>query len=255
MSTTIIFIHGMFNNSKAWQNWISYFQERGFQTHALDWPLHEGEPAQLRKSPNPKLGELTFTQVKDHLKAKIMAIDPKAVLVGHSMGGLLVQKLISEGVGSSAVCISSVAPVGVVAVSLNMLKSCLPVFNLFALKKPYVMSESHFKFSFCNTLSGAESKKMYDLYLVPESRMIAVTAAGLSSKISFKKPHAPIFFISGKKDNFMPTALNRSNANAYRDQDSIVGFKAFDNRDHSICGAPGWEEVAKAVENFLDRLK
>lgn len=254
-SKTIIFVHGMFNNNLAWKNWQSYFNGLGYSTFALNWPFHEGEAASLRSSPDPRLAIESFSSVFTSLKSEISRIDSSAILVGHSMGGLLVQKLIDSGIGSAGICISSAPPPGVIVFDLNMIKSALPLLNLLAINQPFVMTRRQFYFSFCNTLSKSESDTNYESFLVPESRRIALTAAGPSAQIDLKKSHPPLLFLAGQSDRFIPWKLNQKNAAAYTCKDSVVKFKCFENRGHFICGEPGWEEVANAAENFLDRLK
>ena len=56
--TDIIFIHGMFQNAKSWDNWINYLRPRGYHCMANSWPLHEGEPEELRMHPSAGLGDL-----------------------------------------------------------------------------------------------------------------------------------------------------------------------------------------------------
>ena len=48
MTPTIMFMHGMFLNPKSWEKWQAYFEEKGYRTLAPPWPLHDGDPAQLR---------------------------------------------------------------------------------------------------------------------------------------------------------------------------------------------------------------
>ena len=56
--TEIVFLHGMFQNPKSWENWIEYFTSKGFNCVAPAWPLHDGDPRALRATPPAHLGEL-----------------------------------------------------------------------------------------------------------------------------------------------------------------------------------------------------
>ena len=64
-SKTIVFIHGLFQNPKGWVEWKTYFEANGYNCYSPAYPFHEGEPAELRKNINPKLGKLTLGQVTD----------------------------------------------------------------------------------------------------------------------------------------------------------------------------------------------
>src|SRR5262245_28392064 len=63
MAQDVVFIHGMFMNPKSWGGWVDRFTQKGFRCHTVAWPGHEGEPAELRRSPPAVLRELTLEGV------------------------------------------------------------------------------------------------------------------------------------------------------------------------------------------------
>ena len=65
---TIVFIHGMFQNPKSWDKWIAYFSEKGYNCIAPAWPLHAGEPADLRNNPPAGLGDLELQTIVDEME-------------------------------------------------------------------------------------------------------------------------------------------------------------------------------------------
>ena len=62
---------------------------------------------------DPALGALTVGAVIDHLNAFIDALPERPILIGHSIGGLAVQKLVNDNDASVRVAISSAPPQGV----------------------------------------------------------------------------------------------------------------------------------------------
>ena len=93
-SKTIVFVHGMFQNPRSWEKWKTYFEARGYTCHAPPYPFHGGDPSDLRKNIHVELGKLTFGQVVESLATFIDQLPEKPILIGHSMGGLAVQKLL-----------------------------------------------------------------------------------------------------------------------------------------------------------------
>jgi len=112
-SKTIVFIHGLFMNPTSWEPWIKYFEAKGYKCYAPAYPFHEGKPQELRNNINPALGKLTFSQVIDSLSVFIDKLPEKPILIGHSMGGLAVQKLIELNKGVAGICIDAAPPKGV----------------------------------------------------------------------------------------------------------------------------------------------
>src|SRR6476469_3111177 len=100
-----MFVHGMYLNGRSWAPWVELAQERGFATVAPSWPYHDGDPAELRTTVDPRLGRLTFGAVTRHLRGLIDALPERPLLIGHSIGGLLVQKLVDDGYAAAGVAI------------------------------------------------------------------------------------------------------------------------------------------------------
>ena len=74
---------------------------RGYKTLAPAWLLHDLPIEDQRKIIHIlKLGELTLDTVLSHYRQVLKVSDEKPILVGHSMGGLIVQILLCRRPGS-----------------------------------------------------------------------------------------------------------------------------------------------------------
>ncbi|MFD2136880.1 alpha/beta hydrolase [Novosphingobium resinovorum] len=113
MSKTIVLIHGAWLNSRSWEHVKARYEARGYTVLAPDWPLDEGEPAALRARPHPKLEALGQRQIVDHYEAIIRALPEAPVLIGHSLGGVVVQHLLDRGLGVAGVAIDPAPTPGV----------------------------------------------------------------------------------------------------------------------------------------------
>jgi len=250
-SNTIVFIHGLFQNPLSWEGWKKYFESKGYKCYAPAYPFHDGNPADLRKNINPELGKVTFGQVVDSLSSFIDQLPEKPILIGHSMGGLVVQKLLEMDKCSLAVAIDTAPPKGVFSFKWSFLKANLPTINPLKGNSVCLPSVKWFHYAFCNVMTMEETKVEYEKFVVPESRNIPRTSTGNEGKIDFNKPHNPLLFIAGEKDHIIPSSLNRKNFKAYKDKNSITAFKEFPGRVHYTCNQKGWEEVARYVENWI----
>lgn len=252
MGSEVVFIHGMFMNPVSWDAWTGFFSARGHRCHAPAWPQHEGAPAALRANPPPGLGALTLGEVVASVAKVVAALPEKPTLVGHSMGGLVVQRLVAQGLARSGVCVDSAPPRGVTALSWSFLKSNLPVVNPLAGDAPFAMSPAHFQYTFCNTLTLDEARAVHARYVVPESRNVARTSSGPDGAVDLAAPHAPLLFIAGELDHIIPAALNRKNHAAYTHGGSVCELREFAGRTHWICGQEGWQEVAAFVADWIE---
>jgi pimeloyl-ACP methyl ester carboxylesterase len=248
---TIIFIHGMFQNPKSWDKWIAYFSDRGYNCIAPAWPKHEGEPEELRDYPPEGLGDLHLKTVLDSTETLIRIQDERPILIGHSVGGLVVQLMVAKGLADLGVAISSVAPNMMLAFDWGFMKNSALIANPFKGNEPYYNDLESFHESFCKTMSMADTRIAFEETATHDSRNMLRDCMGEAGHIDTEMPHAPMLFIGAEKDEVIPAALCKRNAEAYTDKLSIADYKEFPNRGHWICGQEGWQEVAGYIENWL----
>ncbi len=254
-SKTIVFVHGLFMNPESWEPWIKHFEAKGYQCYAPSFPFHQGKPSDLRTDINPSLAKVTISDVVKSLAHFIDSLSKKPIIIGHSVGGFLTQKLIELDKGVAGICIDSAPPAGVLTFKWSFWKANLPVINPFKGNSVFVPTVKWYQYAFCNTMTMEETQLVYDQFVVPESRNIPRSMlTDAYGKINFKKPHHPLLFIAGEKDNIIPSSLNRTNFDAYKDQNSIKAFKEFADRTHYICGQKNWEEIADYIDHWFTDL-
>jgi len=250
-SKTIVFVHGLFLNNESWKEWETFFKEKGYTTYAPTFPGHEGLPSALRKNAPDNLGYVTFNDVVSKMEAFVQNLPEKPILIGHSMGALVAQKLVEKELAAAAVVISSAPPKGVITTKFSFAKSNLGLLNPFKGNSVHYPTKKWFHYAFTNTLSREESDAIFDKFVVPESRNIPRETLKKAGKLDFKKPHAPMLFISGEDDHIIPASLNKKNFKRYKDENSKREHKIFAGRDHFIAGEEGWEEVANYAYNWI----
>ena len=250
---TIVLIHGMFMNPLCWENWIPLYEAKGYKVHAPGWPRRDKSAEELRQAhPDPELPKLKLGDIVDHMADVIQKLDEKPAIIGHSMGGLVVQLLLQRDVAVAGVAIDPAPPAGVFTTKWSFLKSNFPAINPFLLSQPAMMTFETFQYAMANTLPLDEQRAAYDRYMVPESRGVPVSSLGAAGKVDFTRPRRPLLITAGEKDHIVPSSLNRSNFNKYKGT-FITDFKEFAGRDHLLVSSRGWEEVADYCLNWLER--
>jgi len=253
-STVVVFVHGMYVNGVSWQPWEEFASTRGYTTHAPSWPYHRGEPAELRKRIDPALGRLTFGKVVEHYKTVLDAMPDRPVLIGHSVGGLVVQKLVNEGYGAAGVVVSPAPPRGILSLDPHFFRANFPHLNPLAGNRPIPMTPDRFHYTFTNTMSRQDSDVLFERYAVPESRNVPRSTLTRQGAIDFGRAHAPLLLVGGDKDHLTPLAMVRRNARAYRASQGRLDFAEFTGKSHFICNEPGWEAVAEHAFDWLGTL-
>lgn len=248
----VIFIHGMFMTPRCWEHWEPRFRARGHLTQAPAWPEHVAPVEELRaRQPSAALGALTLDAVVEHHRAIARAAG-RPVLVGHSMGGLVVQLLLAEGLGAAGVAIDSAPPKGVLSLRWSFLKSNWPAISPFArIDDPIGLTFEQFSYAFVNGLPPDEQRAAYDRYCVPESRRVGKGPTTKTAAIDFSKARAPLLLIAGENDHIIPASLNRSNHARYARSPKPAELREFPGRTHFIIGQRGWEEVADFALDWI----
>jgi pimeloyl-ACP methyl ester carboxylesterase len=243
----LVFVHGMYMTPASWQGWRAHFEVLGYETLAPSWPGREGAPAALRKRPDPALRDLQLADVVEVYRQAIADLgDREVVLVGHSMGGLVVQLLLQEQLAVAGVAISSAPPKGISSTQWSFLRSNAPV--LWPSNAPIQPSVGSFHYAFAHTLPIDEVAGIFDTYVVPESRQVGRGPTTAAASIDFANPHPPLLMVAGEDDHIIPASLVAKNAEAYASDTDHLSFSC---RTHWIVGQKGWEEVANAVADWI----
>ena len=113
--TPILFVHGAWHGAWCWEeNFLPYFAGKGYAAYALSLRGHG-------KSEEP--AHYSWLRIADYVAdvAQVVGQLPeKPVLVGHSMGGLVVQKYLEEQAVPAAVLLASVPVKGVFRTTLRI---------------------------------------------------------------------------------------------------------------------------------------
>ena len=249
---TIVFIHGLWMTPRSWEKWAERYRSRGYTVLAPAWPGLEVEVEALNGDPTP-LTRLDVSKLVSHYEDVIGELETQPIIIGHSLGGTIMQLLVDRGLGAAGVGVASATVKGIRDLPLSTLRSSRPVLgNPFNRGKASPLSAKQFRYAFGNTLSAEESDELYERYAVPAANRVLfeIAFANLSRstpvKVDFhRERRAPLLFIAFGEDHVVPPKATRHNAEKYTTNGSqaIAAFKEFPGRPH-FPGAPGWEEVA-----------
>ncbi|MCB9672878.1 MAG: alpha/beta hydrolase [Alphaproteobacteria bacterium] len=257
MSTPdVVFVHGMFMTPLCWEGWRDRFEARGLRTMAPAWPGHDAPvEAQCAAHPDPARGELTLEAVVDTYRTLLAGMDRPAV-VGHSMGGLVVQLLLQEGLARCGVAIHSAPPQGVISLKWSFLKSNWGSINPFQdTHQAWMLTFEQFRYGFVNGLPEDLQREAFATQVVPESRLVGSGPTTAAGHIDFAKPRGPLLLIAGEADHMIPASLNQTNFDRYAAAHATSGNQTTldrqPGRTHYTLGQPGWEAVADQTLAFV----
>jgi predicted esterase len=140
-----------------------------------------------------------------------------------------------------------------ISLDLDFAKNSALIMNPLKGDDIFEMDLESFQGAFANTLSMKAVKESYERTATHDSRNVLRNCLGDDGKVDLDLPHVPLLFIAGEEDKIIPYELCEKNAKAYTDEISFVDYQKFPGKSHFICGEPGYEEVIKAVYNWIQQ--
>lgn len=255
-SKTVVFITGAFVHHSCWDEWQTFFKDKGYHTIAPPWPNKNASAEALRNShPNKDIASNRLSALIDHFDAIVRAQAEKPILIGHSIGGLIVQLLLQRGLGVAGIAIHPVPPQGIMTFKFSFLKAGWGPLGFFTpVNQSFLMSFNQWKYAFTNGMDYEAQKEAYYKFAIPESKLIVRDTITAAAKVVFENPHAPLLITAGSTDHTIPASLNESNYKKYRNSNSITDYKVFQGRNHFVLGQPTWKEDAAYLLDWINKL-
>jgi len=242
----LLFIHGMYHAAWCYEEYfLPYFANLGFDCYAMSFQNHG-------KSESTK--PFWRVRVKDYvndIKKVVDSIDGDPILIGHSMGGFIIQKYLEKYTAPAVVLLASVPPKGIIGSTLTVFKNytfpflkanlTLNLYHIIANKKNAQklflspdLSESK--------LNEYHSKLDNEAYLAYLDMLVFDLPK--TKKINFEK----MLVIGAENDKV--NALNdvKNIAKKYK-----VKYKIIPNTTHDVMLDPNWKLTAKAISEWLDK--
>jgi non-heme chloroperoxidase len=257
----VLFVHGLWLLSSSWDRWRGRFEDRGYTTVAPAWPDDPDTVAEARADPTVFAHKMIGV-VTDHYLDACSRLTKKPALVGHSFGGLIVQKLAGEGAGIATVAIDAAPFRGVLPVPWSSLRSSAAVLgNPANAGRAIALTFDQFSYSWANNLPEEEAHELYDEYHVAASGaplFQAVTAninPWTEASVDTRNPdRGPLLIIAGQSDHTIPLAISHAIFKAQEKNPGVTEITEIPERGHSLTIDRGWAEVADTAIDFLDRF-
>jgi pimeloyl-ACP methyl ester carboxylesterase len=258
--TPVVFIHGLWLHASSWGPWLDLFTEAGYAPVAPGWPGVPKTVALARIQPDSIAGH-GIDDVTSHYAGIIGELPERPVIIGHSFGGMIAEKLLGEDLGAAAIAIDAAQIKGVLPLPLSSLRSTLPVFkNPANAHRAVSLTAEEFRYAFGNAVSPAESDELYERWVIPApgKPLFEASAANFSPHSPAKvdtgnSERGPLLLVMGGKDHTVPEAITKSTLKQYRGSAAVTDLTEFADRGHSLTIDHGWRAVADECLSWLSK--
>ncbi len=242
----VVMVHGIMGGAWYFAKWLKFFGARGHPAYALNLRGHHGS------RPVENFGQVSVmdyvADVRD-ASAGIRQRHPGAplILVGHSMGGLVVQKAAESISPGATILLSSVPPRGIPLLSWPLFRRELKHVWAMLTSRAITVNPRDAADLFLNRVDPAEVASFLPLWTPASGRVGRDITFGRIA-IDEKRVTSPVLVVAGADDVAIPPRIQRRVARKYE-----APFRAYAGNAHFLIWEAGWDRIAAEVAAWLDQ--
>lgn len=240
----LLFVHGAWHGAWCWdEHFLDYFADKGYRALAVSLRGHGKSPAVKR---------MHFCRVADlidDVDAVAGALSSRPVMIGHSLGGFVVQKYLEIHDAPAAVLVASAPPRGARGFFAREMK-----------RRPWSSLRTTVTTKSLHSFNTPELAREYFFSAKTAESDVARYAARLQEEVTggitvdtvllnLAKPQrvtTPMLVLGGERDGCFTHEEVHATARAYGTQAQL-----FPEMGHNMMLEPGWSAVAKRIDDWL----
>lgn len=242
--TPLLFIHGALHAAWCWDvHFLDYFAQHGFAAHAVNLRGHGNSEGR------EKLRWARIADYAEDVANAVRQLPSPPVLIGHSMGGFIIQKYLEDHTAPGAVLLSSPSPAGLLPTAIRnawrhplifaQVNLTLSLFPLVA--TPRLAREAFFSDDLRDEQLLAYWKQMQDDSYMAFLDMVVLDLPKPA------KVKTPLLVLGVGRDNMLKPSEIEATARAYNAQSVIIAAVA-----HNSMLEPRWQCVAERILVWLN---
>ncbi len=243
----VLFVHGMWGWHWVWSGFIDAFATSGYDCYTVDLIGH----GPVWEEPIP--GGLPSSRFVEQIRQAVARIASEAatpVLVGHSMGGLLVQKAAESISAPGIALIATAAPRGIFSMPLFRtawiyLKYLAPAF----FNRPVRPTNDELLYLVFHKITGNELQTALER-VVPESGRVYREMMLECVVEDFNRITCPVLVMGGGKDRIISVRVLKKLAEKYR-----APLRIFEDGSHWLVREEGWRNVCGALLEWIASIR
>jgi pimeloyl-ACP methyl ester carboxylesterase len=244
----LLFVHGAYLGAWCWDEYfLPWFARHGYDAHAVILRGHGDSPAQ---------GPLDLASIDDYVEDVLAAtqqLDAPPVLIGHSMGAIVVQRAARRCAARAMVLMAPVPPHGLAGSLFSLATRDTALFlALNTMQMANAGDAQNLRRVRDDLFSQSVTEHDARRHLVRMQRESARALADLAWPQHLWIREAvgiPTMVLGAERDAFFPVSMIEEAAAFHGVQPTI-----FPEMAHAMMLESGWERVAITVADWLDRL-
>lgn len=204
----ILFIHGMWADRAHWNRFRRCFEHLGFRTHAVTLLGHN---TPQEKNDLRRVGVMDFVA---QVQGEMNAFSMPPIVIGHSMGALVAQKLAELETVSALALLAPVAPGGICPMRPSVALCLAGNVMDMMLCRPFMIPARNARYSIINTLPPRLQGVVYESFLYESGQALSEMVRGKIT-VDERSIGCPVLVAVGTEDRATPPAVARRIARKY----------------------------------------
>jgi pimeloyl-ACP methyl ester carboxylesterase len=240
----LLFVHGAWHAAWCWdEHFLPFFADNGYRALAVSLRGHGSSPT------STPLRKCSIADYVDDVASVAASLPTPPVVLGHSMGGFIVQKYLETHPAPAGVLLASSPPEGLRAVTLRIMR-----------RYPWATVKSAFSGDTRAIFGTPERSRLYMFSpTTPESLVAGYTRRfqqesrrALWMDAMFRDLPNParvstqMLVMGGGSDGSFTPAEIGATARAYGSAPEL-----FARMGHDMMLEPGWQSVAERIDSWL----
>lgn len=241
--TPLLFVHGAYTAAWCWEErFLPFFAEAGYAAYAVSLSGHG------KSHGRDHLDSFSIADYVADVAHVVGRMPAPPVLIGHSMGGFVVQKYLEDHAATGSVLMCSVPPQGLMASAFGLMFS-----------SPGLMKD-------LNRLMGGGQVALETMREALFAQPVAVDDLKRFSRLSqaesyraiwdmtlFNLPHpsrmgrSPLLVLGAEVDHLIPASLVEMTARTYN-----VPAEIFPGMGHGLMLERDWKKPARRILEWLE---
>ena len=241
----LLFVHGAFTSAWCWEEfYLPFFAAAGFEAHAISLSGH-GE-----SRGREHLDSMSISDYVNDVREIAEAMPVEPILIGHSMGGFVVQKYLEQHVAPGAVLLCSVPPQGLMSAAMDLMMS-RP--NMLLELNGMLTGSSDGMASlrdamFAQPMSVEHMTRIYRHAQAESHRALWDMTLLNLPQVSLVK-RTPLLVLGAALDQLIPKSSVEMSARSYG-----VEAEIFAGLGHAVMLEQGWQKPADRILSWLKEL-
>ncbi|KZB54425.1 alpha/beta hydrolase [Thalassospira xiamenensis] len=244
--TPVVFVHGAFTGAWCWnEHFLTWFADQGFETISFSLRGHGGSGGRELRS------LASIDDYVEDLETVVDTLGQKPILIGHSMGGYIIQKYLEKHKATAAVLMASVPPEGLLASNTMMAMAqpdlYLQMFWLQAIG-PHTLLRDRLGRAMLSPDIAEDEGMIYFGRLETESHRALMDMMGGNPVFLSQTDLPPMLAIGARNDEIIQSELVNHTARRLG-ADCVL----LDNIAHAMMLDANWEKAASSIVEWLEK--